>query len=190
MKLSLFAAFIISTSSALAQTSSPINVFGTVAAVGTELSVILDDTKAVETYTMAPKLLVLRNRKVTISDIKPNDFVASAAARDADGRLHSIEVRIYPEALRGTGEGQRPMDGANSRTMTNATVTGTALVGDSNRLTVTFPGGQSELIVDPGVPVTRIESVDRAAVMPGMKVRVQGSRGPGGATVTRVTLLE
>jgi len=86
------------------------------------------------------------------------------------------------------GEGQRPMNDPRSQMMTNATVTGTASVDGSNMLRVTFPGGESELIVDPGVPVTRMERVGAEAVTVGARVRVQGTRGADGALVNRVTL--
>jgi hypothetical protein len=176
---------------ASAQTTSPVNVIGSVSAFGAStLSIAPDDGKAVETFITAPNLLVLRNRMVSLADIKPNDFVASAAVRGTDGKLHSTEVRIFPDTLRGIGEGQRPMDDANTRTMTNATVTGSAIVGGKNTLTVQFPGGQSELVVNPGVPVTRIEVMDRSMVKPGVRVRVQGARGPEGATARRITILE
>lgn len=190
MRLKLAAAIMIAASAAVAQTAGPVNVFGTVAAFdGATLSVTEAGGESAQTYIAGPKLLVLRNRKVTLADIKPNDFVASAAARGPDGKLHSVEVRIFPEALRGTGEGQRPMAEAG-RTMTNATVTGTAITDGGNRLTVSFPGGQSELVVNADTPVTRIEAVDRADVKPGMKVRVQGSRGPEGGIVNRITIVE
>ena len=59
------------------------------------------------------------------ADIKPGDFVGSAAVRGADGKLHAEEVHIFPENLRGTGEGHRPMSGPQE-SMTNAAVAGIA----------------------------------------------------------------
>jgi hypothetical protein len=141
-----------------------------------------------ETFKLSPAYLVLQNRPATLHDIQPNDFVASAAVRKADGKLHSTEVRIFPEAMRGVGEGQRPMGDA-AQTMTNATVTGTAIVAGSNTLKVKFAGGESELVVNPGVPVTAITAVDRSLLKPGAKVRVQGTKGPDGVLIQRITLL-
>lgn len=188
-RIKLAAAVIFALAPAIVQAQAPVNIVGSVATFqGSTLSVTPEGGGMVETYTVGPRLLVLQNRKVTLADIKPSDFVASAAMRGVDGKLHSTEVRIFPEALRGSGEGQRPMD--ETRTMTNATVTGTAIADGSNRLTVTFPGGQSELIVDASTPVTRIEAVDRAAIKPGMKVRVQVSRGAESAVANRITILD
>ena len=62
--------------------------------------------------------------------------------------------------MRGLGEGQRPMNDTQNQTMTNATVSGAAIVNGSNIITVKFQGGDSELILDPGVPVTAILPAD------------------------------
>ncbi len=188
---SLFAAALLTLAAgpAFAQAPNALNVMGVVDKLdATSISVKSDEGGAVESFKLAPQLVVLQNKAATLADIKPNDFVASAAVRKEDGKLHSTELRIFPEALRGVGEGQRPMNDARNQTMTNATVTGAAVVGGSNNIKVKFPGGESELILDPGVPVTRIDNADRALVKAGAKVRVQGVRGADGAVVNRVTL--
>jgi len=174
---------------AMAQGNNAINIFGTVDKFdATSITVKNDDGGAMETIKLAPTLMVVQNKSATLADIKPNDFVASAAVRGPDGKLHSTELRIFPEAMRGVGEGQRPMNDARSQTMTNATVTGTAIVSGSNNIKVKYQGGESELILDPGVPVTAIVPADKAMVKAGTKVRVQGVRTAEGPTANRVTI--
>jgi hypothetical protein len=175
---------------AQAQSPGTINILGTVEKIdATSLSLKNDANGAMESFTLSPSVLVVQNKPATLQDIKPNDFVASAAVRGADGKLHSTELRIFPASMRGVGEGQRPMKDARNQTMTNATVTGTVLANGSNDLKVKFADGESELIVDPQVPVTRIEAADRSLVKSGVKVRVQGVRGAdGGASVSRITV--
>jgi hypothetical protein len=146
------------------------------------------DGGADEVFKLAPNFLVLRNTPAALSNIKPNEFVASAARRGDDGKLHSTELRIFPEAMRGAGEGQRPMNDAGKQTMTDANVTGTAIVNGSNDLKVKFAGGESELVVDPGVPVVRIGLADKNLVKVGVKVRLQGMRTADGGSVSRITL--
>ena len=133
-------------------------------------------------------MLVLQNKPATLADIKPNDFIASAAVLGADHKLHSTELRIFPDAMRGLGEGQRPMNDGRNQTMTNATVTGAAIVSGSNDIKVKFEGGESELILDPGVPVTRVDAVDKSLVKSGVKVRVRGVRTADGASINRITI--
>jgi hypothetical protein len=179
-RLALLAA--LAAASAQAQ---PASVNGTLEAADSAAITLRDQAGALRHLALAPNLVVLRNVPATLADIRPNDYVASAAQRGTDGKLHSVELRIFPEAMRGLGEGQHPM-AEPGRTMTNATVAGTALASGSNTLKVTFPGGESELVVDPGIPVTRIEPADRALLVPGAKLRVQVNSG----AATRITLLQ
>jgi hypothetical protein len=80
------------------------------------------------------------------------------------------------------------VNGSRDRTMTNATVTGTVVVNGSNNIKVKFEGGESELILDPGVPVTRIDAADKSLVKSGVKVRLQGVRNADGASARRITI--
>ena len=180
---------VLAAGSALAQSNNAVNIVGTVDKVdANSISLKGDGAGTVESFKLAPNFVVLQNRAATLADIKPNDFVASAARPGADGKLHSTELRIFPDVMRGVGEGQRPMNDAQGRTMTNATVIGAVIVEGSNNIKVKFKGGESELIVDPGVPVTRIHTVDKSLVKAGAKVRVQGVRNADGASVSRITV--
>ncbi len=81
--------------------SSNVVVTGTVDRIdATAISVKNNASDALENFKLAPKVLVVQNKPATLADIKPDDFVASAAVRDADGRLHSTELRIFPDTLR------------------------------------------------------------------------------------------
>src|SRR5260370_38774205 len=87
--------------------------------------------------------------------------------------------------MRGGGDGQRPMNDARNQTMTNATVTGTAIVNGSNSMRVkfgpsqiggsgtTYPGGESDLVLDPNVSVVKFTDADGRIVKAGGHVRVQ-----------------
>jgi hypothetical protein len=173
---------------ALAQDNA-VTVAGTVAAIDAGSISIKSDSGAVEALRLAPNVRVTANQPATLADIKPTDFVASAALRKEDGKLHSTELRIFPEAMRGIGEGQFPMNDPRKQTMTNATVTGTAIAEGSNHLKVKFAGGESELVVDPGVPVIRIVVVGKDAVKPGGKVRVRATKTANGMVAGSITLL-
>jgi hypothetical protein len=149
---------------------------------------VKNEAGAVESFKLAPNLVVVQNKPATLNDIKPNDFIASDAVRKEDGKLHSTELRIFPDLMRGVGEGQRPMNDARNQTMTNATVTGTVIVGGSNTIKVKFAGSESELVLDPGVPVIAIVPADKSMVKAGVKVRVQGAKTADGAVANRITL--
>ena len=75
---------------AMAQGQNTFAVNGTVHTFGaTSIAIQNDDGGAVETFPLSPQLLVVQTKPSTLSDIKPNDFIASAAVRKEDGKLHS-----------------------------------------------------------------------------------------------------
>src|SRR5262245_42127019 len=187
---------------AMAQGNNAINVFGVVDKVdASTIAVKNDDGGAVETYKLAPNVLYIKQAPAKLTDIKSNDFVASAAVRKEDGKLHSTELRIFSEKMRGGGDGQRPMNDARNQTMTNATVTGTVITNGSNVMKVKFgpsqiggagppyPGRASALHPRSGVPVFKFTDSTSAIVKAGGKVRLQGVRNAEGAMVNRITAM-
>jgi hypothetical protein len=99
-----------------------VRVVGTIDKLdGNNLTVNLKDGSAV-TVVLADNAAVFGVEKRSVADIKPGDFLASGGVKGTDGKIHAVEVRIFPETLRGTGEGQRPWDVKPDGVMTNATV--------------------------------------------------------------------
>lgn len=186
---------------AMAQGNNAINVIGTVDKMDASTISVKNEDGQVQNFKLAPNVLYIQQSPAKLSDIKTNDFVASAAVRKDDGKLHSTELRIFSEKMRGGGDGQRPMNDARNQTMTNATVTGTVVVNGSNVMHVkfgaskiggagaTYPGGESDLVLDPGVPVFKFTDADKNIVHAGGKVRVQGVRNGEGEIVNRVTAM-
>jgi hypothetical protein len=141
------------------------------------------------------------NGKAKLSDIKPGDFVGSAANKGPDSKLHAEEVHIFPEAMRGTGEGHRPMgmnpnrsmtnvsvaiNDPESRTMTNGTVSA-ANGMDSVTLTIHYKGGDQMIEVSPETPVVTIIPGDRTLLKPGATVSVVAAQNDSGITATILT---
>ncbi len=177
---------------------------GTIASFdGTTMVVATPDGQS-STVTIPADLGVRANEKATLADIKPGDFVASAADKKEDGKIHAEELRIFPEAMRGAGEGHRPMaplaGQSGDRTMTNGTVAapdpeartmtnGTVASGDaaSRSLTVTYKGGQTVIVVDPTTPITRIVIADRSLLKPGATVAIVANMKDGALVAGNVT---
>ena len=122
----------------------------------------------------------------TLADIKPGEFVGSAAMRGRDGRLHAQEVHIFPETLRGTGEGHRPMD-LPEQTMTNATVDGVAEASSGRVLKLRFPGGEQTIEVGPDIRIVGLVPGDRTLLVPGAAVTIRAARAPDG-TLTAISI--
>jgi hypothetical protein len=106
---------------------------------------------------------------LTLAAIKPGFFIGSAAMPQPDGSQKALEVHIFPEAMRGTGEGHRPYTVPNS-TMTNGTVGDMVTASDGQSLTVKYKDGEKTIVVPPGVPIVRYEITDRSALKPGAHV--------------------
>jgi Cu/Ag efflux protein CusF len=120
------------------------------------------------TLNLADKTLVVAVVKASMADIKDGAFIGSGAMPQPDGSQKAIEVHIFPEQMRGTGEGFRPWDGAPNSTMTNGTA-GSAVTGvDGPVVTVKYKDGEKKIIVTPDVPIVRYEIADMSAVKPGV----------------------
>lgn len=117
------------------------------------------------------------------SAIAPGVFLGTTAVPQPDGTLAASEVHIFPESMRGTGEGHRPMDSLPGNTMTNATVAGVsgsggatmtnatvAGVATGQRLTLQYKGGEKIVTLGADVPIVFLEPADRGMLVPGAHV--------------------
>jgi hypothetical protein len=121
---------------------------------------------------LADKMLVVEVVKASMADIKEGSFIGSGAMPQPDGSQKAIEVHIFAESMRGTGEGFRPWDGAPNSTMTNGTV-GTAVTGVNGPVvTVKYKDGEKKIVVTPNVPIVRYEVSTMAALKPGVAFSV------------------
>jgi hypothetical protein len=128
-----------------------------------------------------------------LSDIKSGEFVGTTAVKQSDGNLKALEVHIFPESARGTGEGHRPWDLQPGSTMTNANVENVEQVAvekvQGPMLTLKYKDGEQKVFVPPGTPVVKNVSADRSQLKPGAGVFIPAVRGADGTiTATRVTV--
>ena len=107
-----------------------------------------------------------------------------------DGSQKAIEVHIFAESMRGTGEGFRPWDGAPNSTMTNGTVGTTVTSIDGPVITVKYKDGDKKIVVTPDVPVVRYEIGTMAAVKPGAAFTVvAATKQPDGSfNISRINV--
>jgi len=121
--------------------------------------------------------------------IKSGSFIGTAAMKQADGSLVALEVLVFPEAMRGTGEGHYPWDLQPESTMTNATVSTLAESPKGREMSLTFKGENNKVIVPAGVPIVTFEPGDKAMLKPGAKVFVGTTKGADGTlTAARVNV--
>jgi hypothetical protein len=112
--------------------------------------------------------------KASLADVKPGAFIGVGAMPQPDGSQRAIQVTIFAEPQRGTGEGHRPWDRPNS-TMTNATVDTTAVGVDGQRLTVNYKGGEQVVIVPPDATIRAYLVGERGELKPGAEIAINAA---------------
>lgn len=139
--------------------------------------------------TLADKPVFMAIIPATLADLKPGTFVGSGATPGPDGSLVAMEVHIFPEAMRGTGEGHRPMVGPNQATMTNANVDTSVTAVDGQVLTLKYKDGEKKLLVTPKTAIVAYTPGDRAELKPGIKVYISAAQkqGDGSLTAARIS---
>jgi hypothetical protein len=157
---------------ALAQAPQAVRLRGVIEKVDGNKVTAKSDKGDPLTLNLADKMLVVAAVKASMADIKDGDFIGSGAMPQPDGSQKAIEVHIFAESMRGTGEGFRPWDGAPNSTMTNGTVGATVTGVDGPVVTVKYKDGEQKIIVAPNVPIVRYEITDLSALKPGVAFSV------------------
>jgi Domain of unknown function (DUF5666) len=108
--------------------------------------------------------------KAPLSDIKANSFIGVTGMPQADGTQKAVEIHIFPEAMRGTGEGHRPWDLVPSSTMTNATVAQMVKGVSGDEITLKYKDGEKKIVVAPDTVIVTYLPGDRSELKPGAKI--------------------
>ena len=114
--------------------------------------------------------------KASLSDIKPNSYVAVTAMPQPDGSQKATAVIIFPEAMRGVGDGHRPWDYVPNSTMTNATVDNAVTSVDGEKLVVKYKDGDKTIIVSPTTEIATYVKKSLADLKPGQKIFIAGAK--------------
>jgi len=179
----ILAGLCVAASPALAQSAQRIR--GTVESISGDHLVVKSASGAETTVTLAPNWAVTAVVPSSLSEIKPGTFIGTAAT-GPDDKLVAREVLVFPPALKGSGEGHYAWDLGPQSTMTNATVDGDVTQADGQELTLSYKGGQSKVMVPPGIPVVTFGPGDRSMVTPGAKVFIPAKGENGALTASRV----
>jgi hypothetical protein len=165
---------------AWAQEPPPVRIRGTIERVdgstylvnnrdGTELKVTLPEKPQIAGVT-----------KASLSDIKQGSFVGVTAVPQADGTQRALEVHIFPDSMRGTGEGHYPWDLHPQSTMTNANVDQLVTAVDGQTLTLKYKDGEKKSFVAANTPIVAYVPGDKNDLKVGVKVFIISAKQPDG----------
>ena len=177
-------ASILAASLAQAQESPPVRIRGTIERVDGAIYVIKARDGAELKITLADNAQIAGIIKASLADIKQNSFVGVTAMPQPDGSLNAVEVHIFPESMRGTGEGHYPWDLQPQSTMTNATVAETVAGNDGQNLLIKYKDGEKKVIVGPETPVVTYVGADRSELKPGARIIAFVKQLPDGSFET------
>ncbi len=149
-----------------ADPAKPTKLRGTILSVqGDLISARAQDGTALK-IALLPATRIAALVPATLAGIKPNAFIGvTSMPGDGEERI-ALEVHIFPDALRGTGEGERPWDKGPGSRMTNATVASVAGV-EGQDLTLKFKGGETKIKVTPRTKIVSLVPGDRSDLKPG-----------------------
>jgi hypothetical protein len=163
---------------------TPTRVRGTIEGVdGDTLAVKSRGGEDVKLH-MTGDIKVLGLTKISLADIKVGSFVGTTTVPGPDGVDNAVEVHVFPENMRGTGEGSRPYDTRPNSSMTNATVAESVVGNDGHTLLVKYKDGEKKVLVSPETPVVTYVPGDKSDLKAGAKVIAFMKKLPDGSFET------
>ncbi|HEV2650264.1 MAG TPA: hypothetical protein VGU69_03320 [Rhizomicrobium sp.] len=205
-------AVLITVLAALAASSARADhVHGIVTSLDGQMLTIKNDNAKSVIVQLDPNARIVHNRRFALTDIQPGAFVGTFAVITRDKTLRAQGVRVFPDAMRGVGEGQYPMASNADRIMTYGTVAGVTPQPSGGVLKLTFHGagpsgdaactghapaggagceGSADIFVARGVPVMSIESGDASLLLPGTVVAADTTIDAGGLSTATIVTIE
>jgi hypothetical protein len=158
---------------AFAQQAQTMRVQGTIAKVDGDVLTLKTSDGAEQKLTLTGNATIVAVVKASMAEVKEGVFLGSAAMPQPDGSQKALEVHIFPEQMRGTGEGHRPYAPVPNSTMTNGTASGATVVSsDGSTMLVKYKDGEKKIVVPPNTPIVRYEIGSKADLKPGAAFRV------------------
>jgi hypothetical protein len=183
IKLVAFAAALATfAATAMAQTAPPTRLRGSIAALDGNTLTVATREGGTAKVALADQWTVTLVTPLTLADIKQGSFVGVASMKKPDGTREALEVLVFPEAMRGTGEGDYPWDLKPESMMTNASVSKVVQSGDNHTLTLSYKGeGTQTIHVGKDVPIVTFVPGTRADAKVGAKVFLGTTKAADGS---------
>jgi hypothetical protein len=160
-----------STFAAIAQQSpTPTRVRGTIEGVEGDVLAVKSRSGEDVKLHLTTDAKIVGIIKISLADITVGSFIGTTTVPGPDGSQNAVEVHVFPEDMRGTGEGSRPYDLRPNSTMTNATVSESVAGNDGHTLLIKYKDGEKKVLVSPETPVVTYGPADRSDLKPGAKI--------------------
>jgi hypothetical protein len=182
-------ALLLATSMAAAQAPDMVRVRGTIESVNGQTLNVKGRDGAPITVKLADDVRVLAVDKKSLADVKQGVFVGITAMPQPDGTQKAVEIHIFPEALRGTGEGHRPWDLMPNSTMTNANIDSAVTSVDGQELVLKYKDGEKKFIVPANVEVVMFAPAAVADLKPGEKIFVVAGKKQADGTIAAPSIV-
>jgi hypothetical protein len=166
-----------------ASAQETVRIRGTIERVEGPIYVVKNRDGAEVKVTVTDNPLFVAIVKSSMADIKPGMFVGSTGMPQPDGSQKAIEVHIFPESMRGTGEGHYDWDLKPQTKMTNANVEQTVGGVDGQMLSVKYKDGEKKLLVTPETAVVTYVTGDKSDLKPGTRIFIGAAKQQADGTL-------
>ena len=163
------------------QPPSPTRVRGTIESIEGDTVAVKSRSGEDFKLRMASDMRLVGITKISLSDIKVGSFVGTTTVPGPDGSQNAVEVHVFPEEMRGTGEGSRPFDLRPNSTMTNATVAERVTGNDGHTLLIKYKDGEKKVVVSPDTPVVTYVHANKSELKAGAKIIAFFKKLPDGS---------
>jgi hypothetical protein len=185
----MLAGLILGQQTSLAQATEVVRVRGQVVSLNGATLTIKSRTGEDVTVQLSDKWAVGGVVKASMADIKPGTFIGTAAVPQPGTSLRALEVVVFPEAMRGTGEGSYAWDLKPESSMTNANITNTVDNVDGRTVTLAYKGGTKSVVIGTDTPIVTFGPANKSDIKPGANVFLAAQKQADGSLVaTRVAV--
>jgi len=164
--------------------SPVLRVRGMIESINGDLLIVKKTDGHNVTMKMTPSAAITGVEEIAMSDIAPGAYIGVTSVADAQGNQKATEVHLFPNSLRGAGEGTRPWDTAPNSSMTNGGLDKMVEGNDGRMLTVKYRGGEKQIVVTPETAVVKLVPGKRSDLREGAKIVAATVRTADGALET------
>jgi hypothetical protein len=186
--LTLLITTFLSFTSTAQNSPSPIRVRGIIEKMDVDSIIFKERRGEVLKIAVAANLNITEVFPIKISEIQENSYIGTATLTNSSGKLEALEVLVFPEAMRGAGEGHYAWDLMPGSMMTNATVSQLKSIGNTRELKLDYKGGSQVVYVPENAPIVTFRPGTSSLLVPQANAILTVIQKDGQPIVTRIVV--